>query len=132
MRVVLTVEHDPYGVRPLYQALLTSQETAHAELLPAPPVTGELSSGAAEAVGLLVNDGTGAAVATVLVAWIRSRQWHVRVTLTRPGGRKFELNLRTRDDEAARSLLAEVARFLDDEPAAAPRESPSEQTEIEP
>jgi Effector Associated Constant Component 1 len=113
LRVVITVDGDPHGIRSLYQSVLDDPGLDDAELVMAEPVDGSLSGGLAQAVSVLTHDdGAAAALASVVIAWIRSKRWRLKVTLTRPDGTKYSIDSTGPGTETAERLIAEAALFM--------------------
>ncbi|MEU6783367.1 hypothetical protein ABZ912_29585 [Nonomuraea angiospora] len=95
-------------------------------LLESPPPTGALGP-VAEAVQILAGAPV-AAVAGVVIAWLRYRTSDVKITVKRPDGTEVQISasrIKTLNAEQTRAVTAEIERALSGErPLAAPEEKP--------
>jgi hypothetical protein len=122
MEIVVAVEGDPEGVRPLYEVMLASPELASARLLAAPAPPGALSGQMAHAIGVLIDDsGTAGALTAVIVTWIRSQRGKIKISVSGPHG-KIEVAADTGRGIKPESLPRLTAEILSlaEQPAAVP------------
>jgi Effector Associated Constant Component 1 len=112
MEIVVTVDGDPEGVRPLYEVMLASPELASARLLGAPAPAGALSGPMADAIGVLIHgSGAAGALTAVIVTWIRSQRGKIKVTASGPNG-KIEVTAETGRGIKPESLPGLTAEIL--------------------
>jgi Effector Associated Constant Component 1 len=115
VEIVLTVDGDPEGVRPLYEAVLAEPAFLNARLLTDAAPPGALSGQIAEAINLLMHDGgTSSALAAVIVTWIRSQRGKIEVHIAKPAGKITvkASNVPRDNTEALNDFISSLARNI--------------------
>jgi hypothetical protein len=113
VQLTITVLGDPQGVRSLFGECLKDPSLSIAELRTAAPEDGALSGGLADAITMLIqDDGTAAALASVVIAWIRSRRMRVKATITRPDGASVTFETEGVRGAGIEHLIDEVSKLV--------------------